>query len=80
MTTGVQWRGPLCISKRAESNVIVTDVELALTSKDVFWEKQVLIDAIELWMMAFREVSCGNLKCSCSSEGTGTLSENPLVS
>lgn len=60
----MHWRAPLCISKRAELDVaVVRDVELEIESKYVFWQKQVLIDAIELWLSNPVEKSCGNLNC-----------------
>lgn len=63
MSSAIHWRGPLCVSKRAELDTVVTDVELELSNKNVYWEKQVLVDAIETWLQSFREVSCGNLSC-----------------
>ena len=65
--SSVRWRGPLCISKRAELDTVQTNIELELSSRNVYWEKQVLIDALEVWLIDFREVSCGNLNClGCS--------------
>lgn len=67
MSSAIHWRAPLCVSKRAELDTIATNIELELPSTGVYQQKQVLIDAIETWLQSFREVSCGNLKCSCSS-------------
>ena len=62
----IRWRGPLCISKRADSNIVVTNIEVEIWNENVYWEKQVLIDAIEEWLPSFQEKSCGNLSCPCS--------------
>lgn len=66
-TKSIHWRAPLCISKRAELDTVLTDVEVEVFSKYVYWEKQVLIDALESWIRDLREAPCGNLSCPCSS-------------
>ena len=63
MSNSIHWRGPLCISKRAELDTVTTNIELELVSKDVYWQKQVLIDALETWLLMFRETPCGDLNC-----------------
>lgn len=67
MPSAIHWRGPLCISKRAEMDTVLTDVELELSSTNVYWEKQVVIDALENWLANLTEAPCGNLRCPCSS-------------
>jgi hypothetical protein len=69
MSNALQWRGPLCLSKRFDSDAVVTNLEVEFSGRQVYWEKQVLIDAIEPWLESVEEKSCGNLQCPCSSRG-----------
>jgi hypothetical protein len=63
VSSALHWRTPLCISKRAELDVIVADVEMEISNKDVYWQKQVLIDSLETWLLMGKEVPCANLSC-----------------
>jgi hypothetical protein len=67
VSSALHWRTPLCISKRAELDVIVTDAEMEISNRYEYWEKQVLIDALETWLLMWKETPCGNLNClGCS--------------
>jgi hypothetical protein len=59
----VHWRGSLYISKRAEMDTVATDIEFEMASKNIYWEKQVLIDALDTWTENLKGAPCGNLNC-----------------
>lgn len=59
----IHWQAPVQISKRAELDTIPTGIEVEIESKYAYWEKQVLIDALENWLENRLEVSCANLSC-----------------
>jgi hypothetical protein len=59
----MQWRAPICLSKRAELDVIPSGIEVDIESKYAYPQKQVLIDALDIWIETLWGKSCGNLNC-----------------
>lgn len=49
MANTIHWRGPLCISKNAELDVAISNMEVEFTV-GIYREKQILIDALENWL------------------------------
>lgn len=59
MSDTVQWHGPLYVSKRYDPEaVMVAGSDVAYEAPSLYWEKQVLIDAIENWLETFQENPC----------------------
>lgn len=50
MENSTHWRGPLCISKNAELDAVISDVEVEFAHESLYRERQILIDALEDWL------------------------------
>lgn len=44
------WRGPLYVSRRTDLNVVLLKDDVEFVPGYVYWEKQILIEALENWL------------------------------
>lgn len=49
MSSALRWRGPMVISKHADSDVIIGG-ELEFTAGSLYHERMILISALETWL------------------------------
>ena len=50
MANAIHWYGPLFVSKRAEPDVAVLKTDVEFVPEYIYWEKQILIEALERWL------------------------------
>jgi len=50
MATTLRWYSPLYISKHANTDVVMLNKDAEVESNWVFWERQILIEALETWL------------------------------
>jgi hypothetical protein len=46
------WRGAVPISRHAEMDAVMSDIEFEIHPRNLYPERQILIDALEEWLWA----------------------------
>jgi hypothetical protein len=52
----LQWRGPITVSRRADSDAIPTLHEVDMPSNWFYWERLILIEALERWLESLEAI------------------------
>lgn len=67
------WHGPLFVSSRRDLDAVVLKHDVEFVSSYVYNEREVLIDALENWLMNLQETPCNDPFCWCESEPRHTV-------